>query len=223
MAYVKKNLSKEEKASKERIQYLIDTRCEGKQQIFADRVGIGKSSVSQYVNGSHTPNNKTALQIADAFFVTPMWVMGFDVPMRADSLDDLKKYAAPIKTLQIYGRVAAGFDRIMAQDILGEIEAVEYDPDNHFALQISGQSMEPRIRDGDIVIVRCQPDVESGEIAIVAVNGDEATCKRIKKYRDGLELIPINPSFPVQFFTYEEVEKKPVTILGKVVELRAKF
>ena len=217
MTYMKKRLTREEQLSRDRIRQLIDERCGGKQQVFADKVGIGKSSVSQYVNGSHSPTNVKAAQIATAFGVQPMWVMGFDVPKFETFRKD------QLRRLSIYGRIAAGFNRSMVQDIIGEIDDTQYDPDEYMALQVSGHSMEPRIEDGDIVIVKCQPDVESGEIAIVAVNGDEGTCKRIKKYRDGIELIPINPSFPVQFFTYEEVEKKPVTILGKVVELRAKF
>lgn len=51
---------------------------------------------------------------------------------------------------------------------------------DYFALQIKGDSMEPRIKEGDVVIVRKQPDVESGEVAIVLVNGDEATIKKCK-------------------------------------------
>ena len=67
--------------SQKRIKLLIDSRCDGSQQAFADRVGIGKSSVSQYVNGTNFPTNIRAKQIADIFGVSPMWIMGFDVPM----------------------------------------------------------------------------------------------------------------------------------------------
>ncbi len=77
--------------------------------------------------------------------------------------------------------------------------------------------------EGDIVIVRQQDDAESGEIVIVTVNGTDATCKRLRKYRDGIELISNNPSYEPIFFTNEEIETKPVKIIGRVVELRAKF
>ena len=83
--------------------------------------------------------------------------------------------------------------------------------------------MEPRILDGDVVIVRQQEDVESGDIGIVSINGDDATCKRIRKYREGIELIPNNPAYPPQFFSNQEILEKPVRILGKVIELRGKF
>ena len=92
-----------------------------------------------------------------------------------------------------------------------------------FALQIKGDSMEPKISDGDVVIVRKQPDVESGEIAIVLVNGDEATIKKVQKFTGGINLVPSNPVYEVKTFTNEQIEALPVQILGKVVELRAKF
>lgn len=78
---MKREPTREEKESQERIKYLIDTYCNGSQQQFAQRVGIGKSSVSQYVNGTNFPGNIRAGQIAKAFSINPVWVMGFDVPM----------------------------------------------------------------------------------------------------------------------------------------------
>jgi repressor LexA len=92
-----------------------------------------------------------------------------------------------------------------------------------FGLQIKGDSMEPKISDGDVVIVRQQNDAESGDIVIATINGDEATCKRIRKYRDGIELVSNNPCYEPMFFSNEEIENKPVRIIGRVVELRAKF
>lgn len=83
--------------------------------------------------------------------------------------------------------------------------------------------MEPRMCDGDVVIVKKQDIAESGDIVIAMVNGDEATCKRLRKYKDGIELISNNPSYNPIFFTNEEIITKPVRIIGKVVELRGKF
>ena len=92
-----------------------------------------------------------------------------------------------------------------------------------FALRICGDSMEPKIENGDIVIVRRQPDCESDDIAIVLVNHDEATCKKIRKLPNGIMLISTNPKYDPMIFTNHDIEELPVTILGKVVELRAKF
>lgn len=83
--------------------------------------------------------------------------------------------------------------------------------------------MQPKMDDGDVVIVRQQPDANTGDTVIVIVNGDSATCKKLKKVENGLILIPTNPSYETMFYTLEEIQNKPVRIIGKVVELRAKF
>ena len=93
----------------------------------------------------------------------------------------------------------------------------------HFALKIKGDSMIPDIKNGDIVIVRVQPDVESGETAIVKVNGDDATCKRVVKHKTGISIVANNPNYEPIFFTNKEIEELPVTVVGKVVELRRSF
>ena len=92
-----------------------------------------------------------------------------------------------------------------------------------FGLKIKGDSMTPLICDGDIVIVRRQNDAENGDIVIATINGDEATCKRLRKYQGGIELIAINPSYSPFEFNNQDIIEKPVRIIGKVVESRRKF
>ena len=92
------------------------------------------------------------------------------------------------------------------------------------ALKIVGDCMEPKFSDGDIVIVLCQSHAETGDIAIVMVNHDEAEMRKIKKFPDGsINLIPLNPAYQVKSYSPKEIESLPVRILGKVIELRAKF
>lgn len=81
----------------------------------------------------------------------------------------------------------------------------------------------PRIYDGDVVIVRQQEDADSGDIVIAMVNGYDATCKRLVKYATSIALVSLNSKYEPMMFTMEEVESKPVRIIGKVVELRGKF
>ena len=127
--------------------------------------------------------------------------------------------------INVYGRVAAGIPLEMIEDIIDTEEIPEElaKTGSFFGLQIHGDSMEPKMSDGDIVIVRQQDDAETGDTVIATVNGTDATCKRLKKYRDGIELIATNPSYEPMFFSNEEIESKPVRIIGRVVELRAKF
>lgn len=60
----------------ERIQQLISEQCGGSQQVFAEKTGLTKGSVSQYVNGRNEPSKKTAGKIAEVFGVSAEWVLG---------------------------------------------------------------------------------------------------------------------------------------------------
>ena len=83
--------------------------------------------------------------------------------------------------------------------------------------------MQPKMDAGDIVIVRKQSDVNHGDTAIVLVNGSEATIKRVLKQGAGIMLAPNNPAYETKFYSNKEIVDLPVQIIGKVVELRAKF
>ena len=125
----------------------------------------------------------------------------------------------------VLGRVAAGLPLLADEEIIDweELPKAWKLKGDYFGLVIKGTSMEPRMCEGDVVIIRKQETCESGQTAIVMVNGDEATCKRVVYHDNGLSLVSYNPVFPPQFYTSEEVEKLPVRIIGVVAELRAKI
>lgn len=129
-------------------------------------------------------------------------------------------------TIKVLGRVAAGIPLEAVEDIIDteEISNEMSRSGEFFGLQIHGDSMEPRIYDGDVVIVRKQDDAESGDIVIAMVNGNDATCKRLIKYSNGISLVSLNSAkYEPIMFTPDEVIQKPVRIIGKVVELRGKL
>ncbi len=127
--------------------------------------------------------------------------------------------------IPVLGSVAAGVPIEAIEDIIDyeEISKQLASTGNFFALQIKGDSMSPRICDKDVVIVKQQNEVENGDIAIVLVNGDDATCKKVIKKDTGIMLMPLNNEFEPMFFGWSEVQNLPVAIIGKVVELRGKF
>lgn len=131
---------------------------------------------------------------------------------------------AGVYRVPVLGRVAAGLPLFAAEDIIDweELPEAWRRQGDFFCLEIHGHSMEPRMCEGDVVVVRKQETCESGQTAIVLVNGDEATCKRVVFQDDGITLISNNPMFPPQFYTAEKVRTLPVQIIGVVVELRAK-
>ena len=94
-------------------------------------------------------------------------------------------------------------------------------PEEYFYLIVRGDSMEPRIRGGDLALVHRQPDVESGELAVVLVDGEEGTLKRVLKKDGAVILQPFNQSYQTQVFIGEEINR--LTVVGKVVETKAKW
>ena len=181
-------------------------------------LGVDRTTYVKYENGDSEPSYDVLSKLADLFNVSVDYLLG-----RSNALSQPTKGALRIPVL---GYVAAGIPIEAIEDILDyeELDPSEFDGNyKYFGLKIKGDSMMPRIQDGDVVIVRQQPDIESGDVAIVCVNGDEATCKQVKKHPEGISLIPYNNSYEVKFYTNKEIETLPITILGKVVELRGKF
>lgn len=201
-----------------RIQYAMD-KLDLKQTDLVSRTGISKGALSSYISGRYVPKQNNIYLIAKALNVSEAWLMGADVPM---SRNVKSKNGI---TINVLGRVAAGIPINAITEIIDteEISEEMAKTGEYFGLKIRGDSMEPRICDGDIVIVRQQDDAESGDIVIAMVNGDDATCKRLVKYASSIALVSLNSKYEPMMFTNEEIMSKPVRVIGKVVELRGKF
>jgi repressor LexA len=177
---------------------------------------ISPSTIGMYEQGRRTPDTIILKKISEIFGVTIDYLLGNDA---------LKPHIKGVK-IPVLGRVVAGVPLDAVEEIL---DYEEIDPEmaktgEFFALKIRGRSMEPRILEGDVVIIRKQNDVESDDIAIVLVNGNDATIKQVKKQSDGITLVAFNTSvYLPHFYSNKEIEELPVQILGKVIELRGKF
>lgn len=192
--------------------------------------GLKVSAISMYENGNREPNFETLEIFADFFNVDMDVLLGrekkSDTTNISPAEENKKAPARKGNRIPVLGRVAAGIPIEAVQDIedYEDIPASWGDPREYFALKIQGHSMEPRIWDGDVVIARKMPDVDSGSVAVVFVDGEDATVKQIKKSDEGITLIGWNPAvYPPQFYTWAEVEKLPVQILGIVKEVRGKI
>lgn len=196
------------------IQYYMDINKIERRE-FAKALGVPYSSLTDWINGNTYPRIDKIQRMADYFHIEKS-----DLVEPRNSSKKTESIRIPV-----LGRIAAGIPLEMIEDIVDweEVDAETAKQGEIFALQIKGNSMEPRIVDGDVVILHRQEDAESGDIVIATVNGDEATCKRLRKYKDGIELIPNNPAYAPMFFTNQEIINKPVNIIGKVIELRGKF
>lgn len=199
---------------------------------FSEKSGISKAYISLLEKNKHPKTGKPiAPSIQSIKQAAKGMSMDFDtlfnridgnVDISDNNVTETQRKGIIIK---VYGRVAAGIPLEMIEDI---IDTEEIPPDlartgEFFGLQIHGDSMEPKFSEGDVVIVRKQDDAESEDIVIATVNGTDATCKRLKKYKEGIALLSTNPAYEPMYFTNEEIVDKPVRIIGRVVELRAKF
>lgn len=195
------------------------------QKKLSEGLHVSQQTVGSWEVNRTTPSPDVMRRIADYFNVSIDHLYGRDTTDNSNSTVRSSGVRIPV-----YGETAAGIPIIAIENFDSD------DPDDweeipedmaksgeYIALRIKGDSMEPRMRTGDVVIVRLQPEVENGDIAIVRVNGDEATCKKIKKTPEGVMLISLNPAYEPMFFTKKQVQTLPLTILGRVVELRAKF
>ncbi|WP_318708848.1 LexA family protein [Candidatus Acetatifactor stercoripullorum] len=185
---------------------------------FANKINVSKQTLYKYENNiiTNIPSDKIEA-VAKIGNISPAYLMGWDI----NSSVAIKKGIS----IPVLGRVAAGIPIEAIEDIIDteEITKEMAKTGQYFGLKIKGSSMEPKISDGDIIIVRCQDYADSGDIVVATVNGTDATCKRIRKYRDGIELISNNPEYPPKFYSNKQIAELPIRILGKVVELRAKF
>lgn len=182
----------------------------------SDRTGIPKSALQRYSTGTTEKIPIDRLEkIGKAIGVTTAYLMGWE--------DDTNSKAAPKgfspmpETTRVprIGRIACG-DPITAEENIEDYDEVLKSWHADFTLVCCGDSMLPKIEDGDVVAIRSQPTVENGEIAAVRI-GDEATLKQVFLHDGFIELRPLNSEYRSIIKAYDEMED--IHIEGKAVGL----
>lgn len=173
------------------------------------------STVSSWCSGARLPRMDKVDKMCEYFGVS-----------RSEILDDRKKsFVRASISIPVYSRVAAGLPLEAVEDIIDREEIPERwgQIGEYFGIRVKGNSMAPRIEDGDVVIVRKQSDADDGDIVIAIVNGNDAVCKRLRKYDDSIALVSNNPAYSPMYFTKQDTQDIPVRIIGRVMELRGKM
>lgn len=178
----------------------------------ARRLDVSSQSVTNWVNGTKSPRMKYVDKMCSIFSCN-----------RSDLIED-KPINPPKKDrnrIPVLGRVAAGIPIDAIEEVIDyeEIDDKLASTGELFGLKIKGDSMTPRICDGDVVIVRKQEAADSGDIVIATINGDDAVCKRLLIYGAAILLRSNNP-------IYEDIDvtgREDFKIVGKVIELRGKM
>ena len=180
---------------------------------------VNQSTPSKWEKDIAIPDPVMLKQLSSFYGVSVDYLLGRTDNPTPDTLP-----TATVK-IPLLGNIAAG----QPIEAIENVEDYVYISEDmarrgtYFALKVKGNSMEPRIYEGDIAIIRHQGSVNSGEIAAVKVNGDDVTLKKVEYVKDGVKLIGLNPSFTPLFYTTAECVQKPLTILGKLVEVRSAF
>ena len=206
-----------------RIQKAMDLR-ELRQADLVNRTGINKGALSCYISGRYQPKQNNIYLLAKALDVNVEWLMGADVEVSHFKEATRSKTQTPVR-IPVLGRVAAGIPINAVEETIDweEIPAEMAATGEYFGLRIRGDSMSPRIMDGDTVIVRRQSDAETDDIVIALVNGNDGVCKKLKKTTSGIMLISLNPAYEPMVFDHADIDSIPVSIIGRVVELRGKL
>lgn len=184
----------------------------------SEKTGISKSTISRYLSGGYIAKQRNLLKLSLALHVEPKFLF----PDAAQELDaNLKVYRIPI-----VGKVVAGTPIDAIENITDYIRVTNpaAADGSYYALHVTGASMEPEMREGDLVIVHKQDYFDSGDICIVLVNGNEATVKKVIKSDQGITLIGFNATvYPPHFYNARQVEELPVRVIGKVKQVRRSY
>ena len=197
-----------------RIRFL-SVKNELRQQELAKIIHVSQSSLSGYENDKYEPDKKTLLKLSEFFGVSTDYLLGVNGKKNSEN--------GPVKRIPVY-KYMCGNKKKASKYILYDLEINKFKAEGseYFGLQMYGSSMAPRIFPGDLVIVRKQSSAESGDVAVIQVDGGNATVKKVVKHCGGVTLIPYNPMYMPVSYTNDEIANLPVVILGKVVEVRGK-
>lgn len=189
-----------------------------------EKTDISESLISKYLSGNAIARQRKLSILSEALNVNPVWLMGYNVPMENNIPTD--ELGNPVVDIPLLGFVKAGYDSLAQENWLGTIKvetSLVGTGSEYFALKVKGDSMAPVFLEGDIVIVHKQNDCENNQIAIVIINGEEGTIKKVRKTDSGIILQPLNPVYAPMVFTIDEIKTVPISIVGIVKQLKRDF
>lgn len=187
---------------------------------FATYLNTTQANLSGWESDKWQPDQATLIKIADYFNVSVDYLLGRTERLPANAITSL----GSLIKMQVIGSIAAGYCGLAEEDIIDEIEIPEfylhgYHKEDCFILKVKGDSMYPDYQNKDLVLVHKQSSVDSGSVAVVLYNGDEATLKKVeyKKGENWVKLIPRNPEFAPKLIENEALEE--CNVLGEVIAL----
>lgn len=197
------------------------------QRAFASRTSLSPSYINTLekiynpkTNKPYSVTTDVALELANA-----MNMKIEDLLNMINKDQEFKVNTSNSAVVFVYGSIPAGVPMECIEDII-DTEEIPADMlrggKQYFGLKVKGNSMEPEYLDGDTLILEKVDDCESGEDAVIMVNGNDGTFKRVFKNENGIILQPLNSEYAPLVFTNEQIENLPVRVIGVVEEIRRK-
>ena len=181
-------------------------------------LGISRGSVTHWKAGK-IPQNTALLKLADYFGVSVDYLLGNeDAPIRSAELSQLD--GGDVHMLPLYETVSAGFGALAVNEVVDYIPSHFKSPGEaaeSLCIRVSGNSMSPKIEDGDIIQVHKQDSIDSGSLAVVLVDGEEGFVKIVTYGDTWIELRSINPLVKPRRFNGPDVLK--VRVVGVVTKI----
>ena len=180
---------------------------------FAKKIGVATSTVGMWESGSRRPDYDTLKVVAEALGVSMGYLLGEEELITPSS----------IAQIPVVASVRAGFDGGIQEEHMGTEPALGIRNAEEFRyVRVRGDSMLPQIEEGDLALVHLQSDVESGELAVVIVDGEDAMIKKVVKEKEGyISLVSINPNYPPRKISGEQLER--IIVYGKVYGITRSF
>lgn len=188
------------------------------QSDLAARLGITQQAVGKWETGVSSPDPATLMQLAEVLQVSVDFLLG----RAGANVGHVMPYVAAQEAMvPVVGSVRAGYGALAFEEDSGMAAASVKDPENYFYLVVKGDSMEPRIQNGDLALVRRQPTLDDGDLGVVVFGEGEGTLKRFHKKGNAIVLQPFNPAYESLILAGEELDN--MYIAGKVVETKARW
>ena len=195
------------------------------QKELGDLVGVQKAAINKYETGVVVNIKRDTIdELAKALRTTPAYILGYEEQSSPSShrpaLPDAIPYT-PMPLVRVAGAVRCGPGGLAIEEDLGYERADVPSPKDYIYLRATGDSMAPQICEGDLALVHLQPDVESGELAVVVIDGEEGMLKRVIKREGALILQSFNAAVEPRVVVGEALND--VMIVGKVVQTVRKW
>ena len=194
------------------------------QEQLASFLNVKQNTISNWENGKSDIDNESLFKLSKIFNCSIEELLGKELSTTLSNI-----YSTSVILYDVIGKVSAGYNGQAVEEFTGETEYIPTEllrglpKEDYFVLEVKGDSMYPKLLDGDRVLVQRTDSVDSGSIAIVLYDGDEATIKKVV-YENGcdwIDLIPLNSKYQPKRISGTDLEQ--CRILGKVVNLTRKI